>query len=179
VVWENDRMYEIFGLTRARFLERHRQRIPAVALSQDREDLQTIHRGGMGVRGPSRYDDTVLDWMDHHHRPSQLQRQRRRRQGPKSRHQCRCRLVPAKRLRPSRDARECPGMGRRLYTDTHAGAPTDGSARPSFSGCSRVLRGGSWASLPRDLRSAARRKELPTIRFTILGFRVARPLQPG
>ena len=64
------------------------------------------------------------------------------------------------------------------YKDSYAGAPTDGSAGPSVLGCSRVARGGSWANLPRDLRSASRRKELPTVRFTILGFRVARTLAP-
>jgi formylglycine-generating enzyme required for sulfatase activity len=64
------------------------------------------------------------------------------------------------------------------YKDSYAGSPTDGSAGPSVSGCSRVVRGGAWANPAGDLRSANRRKEPPAARFTILGFRVARTLSP-
>jgi formylglycine-generating enzyme required for sulfatase activity len=64
------------------------------------------------------------------------------------------------------------------YKDSYAGSPTDGSVGPSVSGCSRVVRGGAWASLAGDLRSANRRKEPQAVRFTILGFRVARTLSP-
>jgi formylglycine-generating enzyme required for sulfatase activity len=64
------------------------------------------------------------------------------------------------------------------YKDSYAGSPIDGRAGPSVSGCSRVARGGSWANLAGDLRSANRRKEPQAARFTILGFRVARSLSP-
>jgi formylglycine-generating enzyme required for sulfatase activity len=60
------------------------------------------------------------------------------------------------------------------YKDSYAGAPTAGSA--SVSGCSRVLRGGSWSNGPGDLRSANRRRELSDTRNSLFGFRVGRTL---
>ena len=53
-------------------------------------------------------------------------------------------------------------------------APTDGSARESREGCSRVTRGGSWSDSPRDLRSAKRDLWSTDFRSYDLGFRVAR-----
>ncbi len=41
---------------------------------------------------------------------------------------------------------------------------------------SRVLRGGSWDNYPRVLRSANRYNDLPEVRFSSVGFRVARTL---
>ncbi|MEO0981344.1 MAG: SUMF1/EgtB/PvdO family nonheme iron enzyme [Pseudomonadota bacterium] len=62
------------------------------------------------------------------------------------------------------------------YVDSYSGAPTDGSAR-TVSDCSRrVLRGGSWDSSPRLLRSAGRDWINPAGRFSSRGFRVARTL---
>jgi formylglycine-generating enzyme required for sulfatase activity len=64
------------------------------------------------------------------------------------------------------------------YDDNYFGAPTDGSAWTP-AGCSlRVLRGGSWSPSPQSLRSAARLKNPPDVRFYNLGFRVARTLAP-
>ena len=64
------------------------------------------------------------------------------------------------------------------YVDSYAGGPTDGSARSS-SGCSlRVLRGGSWGSNPRFLRSANRLRNGPDSRNWGIGFRLARTLTP-
>jgi formylglycine-generating enzyme required for sulfatase activity len=55
-------------------------------------------------------------------------------------------------------------------------APADGSAR-DLSPCPlRVLRGGSWDSPSRGLRSANRSWETPTNRFNTIGFRVAKTL---
>ena len=57
------------------------------------------------------------------------------------------------------------------------GAPIAGSAWTSGSNCSkRVLRGGSWYSRPRSLRSANRSGNYATVRSLIIGFRIARTL---
>jgi formylglycine-generating enzyme required for sulfatase activity len=40
----------------------------------------------------------------------------------------------------------------------------------------RVDRGGSWGSVPRNLRSAGRTRVGPDLRYIDLGFRVARTL---
>jgi formylglycine-generating enzyme required for sulfatase activity len=62
------------------------------------------------------------------------------------------------------------------YQENYNGAPSDGSAR-SISNCaSRVLRGGSWNSNPRSLRSADRGGIHPDDRVSLFGFRVARTL---
>ena len=59
----------------------------------------------------------------------------------------------------------------------YSGAPTDGSARTSGGDCSgRVLRGGSWGSIPRGVRSAFRGRFATGFRLSSLGFRVARTL---
>ncbi len=62
--------------------------------------------------------------------------------------------------------------------DSYGGAPSDGSAWRS-GGCGvRVLRGGSWSSYPRDLRSASRAVDLFGNWYYSHGFRVARTLTP-
>jgi formylglycine-generating enzyme required for sulfatase activity len=57
--------------------------------------------------------------------------------------------------------------------------PRDGSARSTGDCLSRVIRGGSWADRPQDLRSAKRawEKADETGRSLKIGFRVARTLQ--
>ncbi len=62
------------------------------------------------------------------------------------------------------------------WRDSYAGATTDGSAWAEPDAPLRVLRGGSWTSVPTLLRAAARNKERPTIRMSTIGFRVARDL---
>ena len=57
-----------------------------------------------------------------------------------------------------------------------AGQPSNGSAYSSGSCSYRVHRGGSWGSVPRNLRSANRSRDTPTGRDGFLGFRVARTL---
>ena len=62
---------------------------------------------------------------------------------------------------------------------TYKDAPIDGSAWLNASGgdCEeRVLRGGSWASKPVELRSAYRFSNVATYRSSIYGFRIARTL---
>jgi formylglycine-generating enzyme required for sulfatase activity len=54
--------------------------------------------------------------------------------------------------------------------------PRDGSARMSGDCRSHVVRGGSWADAPKDLRSAARSWEVTAERRAQIGFRVARTL---
>ena len=64
------------------------------------------------------------------------------------------------------------------WNATYAGAPADGSAWEQ-GGCNhRVLRGGSWVSDPRNLRSAIRYWDTTGNRFDSVGFRVARRLTP-
>ncbi len=60
------------------------------------------------------------------------------------------------------------------WNANYNGAPTDGSAWLTVDASSRVLRGGSWSIDPQDLRSAARGRYDPTVRVSIIGFRVAR-----
>jgi formylglycine-generating enzyme required for sulfatase activity len=58
-------------------------------------------------------------------------------------------------------------------------APTDGSANATKGCSSRVLRGGSWNSNPQYLRAAHRDiYYVPVIRYNVIGFRVARTLNP-
>ena len=57
-----------------------------------------------------------------------------------------------------------------------AGLPPDGSARTAGDCNSRVVRGGSWADEPKDLRAAKRSWEVPGERRAQIGFRVARSL---
>jgi formylglycine-generating enzyme required for sulfatase activity len=58
----------------------------------------------------------------------------------------------------------------------YAKAPSDGTAAPETSNCSRVLRGGSWNDDPREMRAANRIRVDPDNRFYVIGFRVARVL---
>ena len=61
------------------------------------------------------------------------------------------------------------------YTASYAGRPADGRAWSWQGGCEqRVVRGGSWASRPREARAAARDFEAAGLRQNDLGFRVAR-----
>ena len=57
---------------------------------------------------------------------------------------------------------------------SYEGAPTDGSAWFGGDCSQRVLRGGSWISLPDILRSASRFGLQAGNRSNIIGFRLAR-----
>lgn len=57
---------------------------------------------------------------------------------------------------------------------SYIGAPTDGSSWARGDCSLRVVRGGSWISIPSDLRSAYRIWVTSAIRFSNDGFRVAR-----
>ena len=59
------------------------------------------------------------------------------------------------------------------YDDYPTGAQTNPQGASSGSG--RVLRGGSWASIARDCRSANRNNNTPDFRFNFLGFRLVSP----
>ena len=62
------------------------------------------------------------------------------------------------------------------YHNSYKGAPEDGSAWLEKNCESRVLRGGSWYSLPRGLRSALRNGINPSGRNNNIGFRISRTL---
>ena len=64
------------------------------------------------------------------------------------------------------------------YKDSYKGAPKDGSKVLDTSSCLRVARGGSWVVRPQDLRSAFRSRLQPVLRNYVIGFRLARTLNP-
>ncbi len=63
-----------------------------------------------------------------------------------------------------------------VWHDDYNGAPTDGSAWTTGKDSRRVLRGGSWSSGPRGLRSALRGRGTPDDRGGGFGVRLARTL---
>ena len=65
------------------------------------------------------------------------------------------------------------------WHENYEGAPTDGSAWTN--GCASnwaVVRGGSWGTSPRNLRSAYRGRGSPSARDSSLGFRLVQDLNP-
>ena len=64
------------------------------------------------------------------------------------------------------------------YSYRYAGAPMDGSAWESGVCDEGVVRGGSWFSIPRNLRSANRDSQYTDLRSYYRGFRIARTLTP-
>ena len=60
------------------------------------------------------------------------------------------------------------------WNESYAGAPLDGRAWESGDCSPRVLRGGSWAEAPKNLRSANRSRSTASNRFVVIGFRLAR-----
>jgi formylglycine-generating enzyme required for sulfatase activity len=63
--------------------------------------------------------------------------------------------------------------------ENYNGAPTNGLAWTATGDCGRrVVRGGSWLSVPRRLRSASRVRRPTDDRLSYLGFRVGRTLTP-
>ena len=65
------------------------------------------------------------------------------------------------------------------WHDSYSGAPGDGRAWTWGGDCGiRVLRGGSWIFIPRDLRSAGRFWDSTEDRNNYCGFRIARTLTP-
>ena len=64
------------------------------------------------------------------------------------------------------------------YRPTYDGAPVDGSAWEADHCSGRVMRGASWASTPKYLRTGHRAGESADFRSDYTGFRVARSLEP-
>lgn len=61
------------------------------------------------------------------------------------------------------------------WHDNFSGAPTNGSAWIAHDkAMPRVIRGGSYADESRDVRSASRFKQFPSVRADGIGFRLAR-----
>lgn len=68
---------------------------------------------------------------------------------------------------------------RDCYVNSYKTAPTDGSNVLDTENCSRVLRGGSWASSPKFHRAARRGRNSQAYRGGFLGFRAARSMASG
>ena len=64
------------------------------------------------------------------------------------------------------------------WNGNYEGAPADGSAWERGDCSSRVLRGGSWVSFPRNLRAAYRSRNTSGRRYYLNGFRIARTVTP-
>ncbi len=64
------------------------------------------------------------------------------------------------------------------WHENYRGAPEDGSVWQGGDASLRVLRGGSWYDIPRDLRAAYRNGYTTDYRYDNLGFRLARTLTP-
>lgn len=64
------------------------------------------------------------------------------------------------------------------WNASHAGAAADARARNAGDCTRRVVRGGSWASKPASIRSAARGAQPHAYRAADLGFRIARSAPP-
>jgi formylglycine-generating enzyme required for sulfatase activity len=64
------------------------------------------------------------------------------------------------------------------WNDSNRGKPRNGSARTSGDCAQRGARGGSWASDPQGLRAADRYWYTTGLRNDVLGFRLARTLNP-
>jgi len=64
------------------------------------------------------------------------------------------------------------------YHENYNGAPADGAAWTGDDCGRRVIRGGSWISVPPVLRSAGRFWNIANSRGNLLGFRVGRTLTP-
>ena len=64
------------------------------------------------------------------------------------------------------------------WNGSYQGAPLNGRAWESGDCSQRVFRGGSWFNEPRALRSAFRARYKSGYRSNVLGFRVARTLNP-
>ncbi|WP_376093346.1 formylglycine-generating enzyme family protein [Roseomonas sp. CCTCC AB2023176] len=60
------------------------------------------------------------------------------------------------------------------WNEFYVGAPLDGSAWLTGDCGRRVLRGGSWRDVPRQVRAAARNRNAPDFRCDDYGFRIAR-----
>jgi formylglycine-generating enzyme required for sulfatase activity len=64
------------------------------------------------------------------------------------------------------------------YANSYGVQPTDGRAYLGGDCEFRVLRGGSWNSFPRNIRSAIRYLKYPTYQYSDVGLRLARTLSP-
>ena len=63
------------------------------------------------------------------------------------------------------------------WNGSHKYARADGSVRGEGSCGERVIKGGAWDSIPKDIRNSARRSMSKTARKKTLGFRIVRVLE--
>jgi formylglycine-generating enzyme required for sulfatase activity len=61
-----------------------------------------------------------------------------------------------------------------LYHDNYVGAPRNGAAWLTGPSADRIIRGGSWVSLPTNITSTYRLSYAPTLKHVRLGFRLSR-----
>ena len=62
------------------------------------------------------------------------------------------------------------------WSESLGSLPGDGTPNTTGGGVIRVLRGGSWDSNPGYVRAARRGRVVPGVRYSDIGFRVARTL---
>ncbi|VAW73313.1 Protein of unknown function DUF323 [hydrothermal vent metagenome] len=62
------------------------------------------------------------------------------------------------------------------WSSSHQGAPQSGRVRTNGRCSKRVIKGGGWSSIPRDIRSASRGAKSTSTRKNSIGFRVVREL---
>ncbi len=62
------------------------------------------------------------------------------------------------------------------WSSSHQGAPQSGRVRTNGRCSKRVIKGGGWSSIPRDIRSASRGAKSTATRKNSIGFRVVREL---
>ena len=145
--------------------------VRVVALSADGRALPAAERGGMGLRGEGGLADGAL-----------LGRERIGpvpvRERPRNIVSLRAPMgIMSTRRQWGRSHRTCSGCTTCLgnvyewtqdcWNGSYAGAPTDGSAWQSGECGRRVLRGGGWLDLPRNLRSANRNWITTDFRFNL------------
>jgi formylglycine-generating enzyme required for sulfatase activity len=62
------------------------------------------------------------------------------------------------------------------WNDDEKDAPSNGATTTTGYCSRRVVRGGAWGSIPRDVRAGYRNGNYAGFRYAITGFRVARTL---
>src|SRR5215510_2280472 len=146
-----------------------REGVRRLAVAQDRNDLPFAQRGGMGICGASGHDNAVRLWRHDRQEPGAL-----------FRGQEVGKTVEVGSFPPNKFGLfDMHGNVWELVEDNwhrndENSPPIDGSVWQGGDTGMRVLRGGSWQSPERSLRSAYRHMAPACCGFSSIGFRVAR-----